>query len=270
MPRRPDQTTRRIRAMHSVSDIGFRSAMEDRYVLEVRPQLGFFAGVYDGHGGIEAVELVAASLHRIFFTVLGTGADATEALAQAYREMEEQLEDVESGTTAVTIFLGNDALTFAHVGDGGILLVQQRPILLTRPHRVDDPIERTRIVAAGGTIEGGYVLRGHRGLMPTRSFGDSYFRRVGVTALPTMGERPVGAEDRYVVVACDGLFDVLAEEEIAAILLRSGGAVAGGEALRQEVFASGGLDNLTILVIEVDREDPPIGGRAGEPRTQGR
>ncbi|MFQ5848214.1 MAG: PP2C family serine/threonine-protein phosphatase [Candidatus Methylomirabilales bacterium] len=270
MEREPDPATARVRALHQISDIGFRQAMEDRHVLEIRPRVGLFGGVFDGHGGTEAAEILAVSLHQLFFEALGTGLSPPQAIRQAYRSAEESLQGVESGATAATVFLRGDALSFAHVGDSEILLVGAGPIALTRPHRVDDPGERSRIVAAGGAIEGGYVVRGVRGLMPTRSFGDSFFRPVGVMAVPVVGERRLGAADRFLVVACDGLFDVLGGEEIARTLLQSSGAHAGGESLREAVLARGGTDNLTILVIELDAGLPHRRRTGGSSRARER
>ncbi len=73
-------------------------------------------------------------------------------------------------------------------------------------------------------------------------------------AEPTVGERRLGAEDRYLVVACDGLFDVLGAGEIAQTLVQSAGAREGGESLRDEVLGRGGTDNLTIVVVEFGTE----------------
>ena len=251
MAYRSDPVTSRIRDIHPISDIGLRRTMEDRHVVEIRPGVGFFGGVYDGHGGVEAAEIVADLLHEAFFQAVDTGLSPPAAFRKAYRVVEDKLERVDSGATAVTVFLRNEELTFGYVGDGGILLVAGQPKLLTQPHRVDDPVERSRIITAGGEIEGAYVVRGLRGLMPTRSFGDTYFRPIGVMAEPTMGEHRLGSEDRYLVVACDGLFDVLETRTIAQILLQSAGARQAGESLRDEVLGRGGTDNLTILVIEL-------------------
>ncbi len=243
----------RIREIYVVSDIGLRGTMEDRYVLEVLPGFGLFGGVYDGHGGTEAVEVVAASLHRLFATNLQAGHHPVHAFREAYRLVEEQLQGVESGTTAATVFLREDEISFAHLGDARILLVGSEPIPLTKDHRVSDPQERARIIRAGGKVADPYVLRGLRGLMPTRSFGDAYFRPVGVTAIPEVGVRRLRPEDRFVVVACDGLFDVLEPPDIADLLLQSAGAQEGAESLRDQVFLRGGTDNLTILVIEFEK-----------------
>lgn len=251
MANRSDPVTFGIREIHPISEIGLRRTMEDRHVVEIRPGVGLFGGVYDGHGGVEAAELVADLLHEAFFQAFDTGLSPPAAFRKAYRVVEDKLQRVDSGATAVTVFLRKEELTFSYVGDGGILLMAEQPKLLTQPHRVDDPVERSRIIAAGGKIEGAYVVWGLRGLMPTRSFGDTYFRPIGVMAEPTVGEHRLGSEDRYLVVACDGLFDVLETKAIAHILLQSSGARQAGESLRDEVLGRGGTDNLTILVIEL-------------------
>ncbi|MFQ6672736.1 MAG: hypothetical protein ACE5KY_05505, partial [Candidatus Tectimicrobiota bacterium] len=68
--------------------------MEDRHVLEVRPTLGLFGGVYDGHGGVEAAEIVAASLHEAFFRAHDAGFPPAQAFRVAYRGVEQKLQGV--------------------------------------------------------------------------------------------------------------------------------------------------------------------------------
>lgn len=231
-----------------VSRQGPRESMEDRHVV-ARGAGGLFGGVYDGHGGAAAAELAAARLHEAFFEALGPGVRPEAAFALAYGDVDGRLRAPRCGTTAATFFLRDGRLTVAHVGDARIVLVGDGGALaLTRDHRVGDPEERVRVLAAGADIAGPYVVRGDYGLMMTRSLGDRWFRRVGVVPEPEVATRPLRATDRHVVVASDGLWDELDTAQVGRVVAAAESPQAAAEALDQLVVAHGGRDNVTILV----------------------
>lgn len=57
------------------------------------------------------------------------------------------------------------------------------------------------------------------GLAMTRSMGDGVAHSVGVTAEPETMEFTLGVNDRYVVIASDGVWEFLSNEDVANIVL---------------------------------------------------
>ena len=85
--------------------------------------------------------------------------------------------------------------------------------------------------------------------MVARSFGDELFRSVGVIATPEVSSRMLTSSNRYLVAACDGLWDVLANAEVAEIVRAATDAQEAATALAREVMSRGGWNNLTILTV---------------------
>ncbi|MBI3988025.1 MAG: protein serine/threonine phosphatase 2C family protein [candidate division NC10 bacterium] len=249
------QGKRLIQGVALVSGIGRRPAMEDRHRLDERAE-GLFGGVYDGHGGEAAVDLITRKLHERFWANLSKDSPPAEAMRQAYQQVDQELQDEETGATAGTFFLAGDRLTYAHIGDVRLVLVSQdKASSLTRDHRVDHPKELERIRKAGAQISYPYIMMGDRGLMPTRSFGDTSFKSVGVIATPEVGTRRIQPTDRFLIVACDGLWDEVSTEEAGLLVRTCQGAEEAAERLRREVWERGGTDNLTIIVVHLEAKD---------------
>ncbi|MFQ5830995.1 MAG: PP2C family serine/threonine-protein phosphatase [Candidatus Methylomirabilia bacterium] len=245
----------RVRDTSVLSEIGLRPKMEDRYAL-VEGAGGLFGGVYDGHGGAGIADLVAMRLHGLFFGAVEEGLAPEAAFLRAYEQMDREARSPDCGSTAATFFIRGDQLAIAHLGDARMILVgEEETEPLTEDHRVDHPKEQERVLRAGAEIDYPYVLRGWRGLMPTRSFGDTWFRAIGVIATPDVASRRLGASDRYLVAACDGLWDVLDNERVAEIVRGARGAERAVNALAEIVFARGGTDNLTVIVVEFNPAD---------------
>lgn len=229
---------------------GRRSEMQDRYVVAPEPE-GLFVGVYDGHGGSRVVDLTREHLHRVFFAVLREGLGAEAAFAGAFDEVDRLTRDEACGTGATAFFLAGSRLVAANLGDGRLVLVKGDGLeAVTRDHRVDDPEELARVLHAGAEIDYPYVVRGDAGLMLTRSFGDQWFRSVGVVARPDVFTRSLEPGDRWLVTASDGLWDELPNDDVAAIVRQAAGAPRAAQALSDAVAARGDRDNLTVVVVD--------------------
>ena len=84
----------------------------------------------------------------------------------------------------------------------------------------------------------------------TRAFGD-FSIKPPVTASPTVTAVPLTALDEFVIIACDGLWDVVSDAEAVAIVvgLGDGDAAKGAEALTAEAVRRGSQDNITCMVV---------------------
>ncbi len=238
-----------------ISEKGLRPAMEDTYYLETNfAGTGWiFGGIYDGHGGVAAADYAARRLHRVFQKQLSTARTPQQAFIESYEiiSSEMRLEDI--GATAVNFLIGNKEIVTANAGDARALVIGEKDMhQLTVDHRLDNPEERQRVERMGGQIMYPYFYRGNQGLMPTRALGDEYFRPVGVTPTPSVTTYRITGDDFMFLAACDGLFDFMSNEEVAACARQFREPAHLLEELKQEVLTNrSGTDNLTIIAVSL-------------------
>ena len=142
-----------------------------------------------------------------------------------------------SGSCAIMVILKNKKCIIANIGDSRcVLFKNKRVIFSTRDHKPNSAFEKQRIELAGGSVyqtqsviplfQNGKqieipwrVLPG--GLSVSRTFGDieSKEEKFGgkknvVAALPDVVEFELNEEYNFMVIGCDGIFDVLSNNEI--------------------------------------------------------
>lgn len=234
---------------------GLRPEMEDAYCLEEFSSY-LLAGVFDGHGGNFAANYASQAL-PIKVKQGIKSQKLIQVLTKAFEEISQEIEaQSESGTTALTILLNKETrqLIWANAGDCRLIIVKiKNPALqLTPDHRVDNPQERERIIKMRiGYVSQGYVMVEDYGLMPTRTLGDAYFKKAGVIATPETGIYNINKEDKYIIMATDGLWDELSNEEVAWFAQKEANPKLAAKKIKQAVFSKGGSDNLTIIVIKI-------------------
>lgn len=237
-----------------------RSTMEDAHVI--LPVLAgdadtSYFGVYDGHGGRHIVEYVEEHLHEDVAQQLRETEDKEQALREAYTLCDMNSRSVESttgGATAVTALVCREGdarvLYTAGVGDSRAVLVRNgRAQRLTVDHRPADPDERRRVEAAGGFFLRDRVL----GILAvTRSFGDHGMKDF-VSAEPFTSKVELQEGDQCLILACDGVWDVMEDQE-AADLVMPLAASAEDQATAARVLVDAAIrgdtaDNVTAIVI---------------------
>jgi serine/threonine protein phosphatase PrpC len=186
----------------------------------------------------------------------------------------------EDGSTAVVAVLRSDGLlAVANVGDSRAVLMRGgRAHTLSVDHKPNVREERLRIERAGGAVVWSGVWRvgaagavggaasggggggGGGGLLAvSRAFGDRPLKLgAGVVATPDVKVVRLGPEDRVLVLASDGLFDVMNAQE--ALLIADGEACASAAARRLAAAAleRGTLDNVSAVVVKL-----AFGGEGG-------
>lgn len=119
----------------------------------------------------------------------------------------------------------------ANVGDSRAVLARGTTAIdLTVDHKPNDPVERNRVEALGGAvtwhgrldeaskpIEGTGVYRVNRTLALSRAMGDRDLRPY-VTSEPDFQHVPFTPEDEFVIVATDGVWDVISSQECVTLI----------------------------------------------------
>ncbi|XP_004492511.1 probable protein phosphatase 2C 65 [Cicer arietinum] len=138
-----------------------------------------------------------------------------------------------SGCTAVTLIKQGDQLIVGNLGDSrAILCTRDRdqliPVQLTVDLKPDIPSEASRIFNCEGRVfaaeEEPDVYRiwmpddDCPGLAMSRAFGDFCLKDYGLIAAPDVFYRKVTKQDEFVVLASDGIWDVLTNNEVINIV----------------------------------------------------
>jgi serine/threonine protein phosphatase PrpC len=258
-----------------------------------------FAAVYDGHNGTLAADHAADRLHFIlatepaFRTCTGDGPPATihregeritAALIHAFESTDKEIltrcrtENGRGGATGVVILRIGEMLYAAHCGDSRAVLCRRGEALrLTEDHKPNLPRERKRVEDLGGRVDFARCWRvivdpgGGRpasGLAVSRSFGDPDFKEPLhlVTATPDVMSERLTEDDSFVILASDGLWDVMTDKRACEIVKNkiatamanaSGGgekvpasflATVAAQGLVQSALNAGTMDNVTAVV----------------------
>jgi serine/threonine protein phosphatase PrpC len=174
-----------------------------------------------------------------------------------------------SGSTVALCLIHHEARTLytANVGDARIVLgctdpdqsasmTKSEAVLLSHDHRADDPVEMKRIDKAGGFCLKGRVVGV---LAVARSLGDFGLKKYVIAKPHTQTHTLISKSDPeehasnhdqyFVVLACDGLWDVITVQEAVDLVRktqRPKHQVA--DELIQHALQRGTTDNVTVIV----------------------
>ncbi|KAK8541825.1 hypothetical protein V6N13_137587 [Hibiscus sabdariffa] len=139
-----------------------------------------------------------------------------------------------SGTTAVTLVKQGPYLVIGHVGDSRAVLATRdkdnslTAVQLTVDLKPNLPAEAERIRSCKGRV---FALHDEPtvtrvwlpdndapGLAMARAFGDFCLKDFGLISVPEISYRRLSEEDEFIVLATDGIWDVLSNKEVVDIV----------------------------------------------------
>ena len=270
--------------MSGVSWTGNKPTNEDRILLGFSIN-DFVKGtlIADGHCGDTCADYLIENMVDCIRAELGeapvTAEAVTEALRSACRKTDEKFIEFAianqnpSGSTCVLtlFFIDSQAGVLisvtAHAGDSRAVVRRTvddpTVVRVTQDHKPDRSDEKVRLINAGGhVVDVGGVWRvftptvvsiGGRalqwGLAVSRAFGDLALKRPVeiVTAEPELTTVTL-SDDSIFVQACDGIYDVLSDEQTIEAALKG-----GPEGVLRAAYGKLSEDNLTAIVVQVKR-----------------
>ncbi len=84
----------------------------------------------------------------------------------------------------------------------------------------------------------------------TRAIGDRRLKQY-VSAVPEISMRQLQAEDEFLILASDGVWDVLSNQEACDLVKSCRNVQEGAKMLTEQAYNRGSLDNITSLVINL-------------------
>lgn len=248
-----------------------RAGMEDALCMLETGQTRIMA-VFDGLRGSR----VSAFAARSVLPILARRLDAQDDVATAIRFACDQVQAkirrldpvVQAGSTATIAVIRQGMLHLGWIGDSPAWLMGDNGICeLVTPHHPGHPSEDARIAEQGGSVRretrmmdsGEEIPWGPlRCYGPDGAGGIALTRALGLPALgpvisnaPTLISRPLAPSDRFLVLATDGVSEVVRPQDLHDILTEKDHARAAAKAVIDQVLQNGAPDNASVIILKL-------------------
>ncbi|XP_028781504.1 probable protein phosphatase 2C 47 [Neltuma alba] len=265
----------------SCSEKGPKQYMEDEFIAvdtlhenlppatHHLPSPGAFYGIFDGHGGTDAALFTRKNILKFITTDSHFPCSIQKAIKSAFVKVDHALADAisldrSSGTTALIAFMMGRSMLIANIGDSRAVLGKRgRAVELSKDHKPNCTSERLRIEKLGGVIYDGY-LNGQ--LSVARALGDWHIKgskgsKSPLISEPELEEVVLTQEDEYLIMGCDGLWDVMSSQcavtTVRKELMQHNDPARCAKALVTEALQRNTCDNLTVVVVCFSQHPPP-------------
>jgi len=231
--------------------------MEDTHVIHFPflgdPSSAFFA-IFDGHGGKDAADIASAEMHTFLEQEISSGQNESmkDNFLKAYQRMDSRLkfDALYMGATAVTCLIrinkDEKLMYVANAGDARAVLCRDgKALRLTYDHKASDVTEQERVQACGGWVS---MNRVHGVLAVSRALGDHAMKQ-SVISEPHFWEDKLSDEDTFVIIACDGLWDVCTDQEAVDLVRGEPDAKKMSDILMKSALDNGAKDNISVMVV---------------------
>jgi protein phosphatase len=204
--------------------------------------------VADGMGGAQAGEVASRVAVETFHGGLRDGADAESSLVVQVQEANSHINELSHrsaehagmGTTITVVYVGEQEVSIAHVGDSRAYCLRDRELLrLTDDHSLVDELIRE------GKLTPEEAEEHPQRSVITRALGPEATVEVDVRSFRGR------AEDVYLICS-DGLTTMLSEAELLDVLLSHESLHDSGEALIAAANTAGGKDNITVVLFRLE------------------
>jgi protein phosphatase 1B len=261
---------------------GWRVEMEDAHSAVIGLPYGLkdwsFFAVYDGHAGSKVAKYCALNLleeitsNKDFTgkdtpppTVNPTEEQVKTGLRTGFLTIDKKMRTVmangedKSGSTAIAVMISPTHIFFANCGDSRSIFSSDGEInYKTLDHKPANPEEKERIQNAGGSV---MIQRVNGSLAVSRALGDYEYKNVpgkGATEQLVSPEPEIGViertdKDEFIVLACDGIWDVMSNEELAQFVRSRLELTDNLEDVCNQVVETclnkGSRDNMSIVLV---------------------
>ncbi|RLU14969.1 hypothetical protein DMN91_012856 [Ooceraea biroi] len=252
---------------------GWRMEMEDAHraipCLEGGLSDWSYFAVFDGHAGaLVSAHSAEHLLESIMQTKEFKAEDVIKGIHSGFLRLDDEMRDLpemssgsdKSGSTAVCAFISPKNIYIANCGDSRAVLCRSgTPVFSTRDHKPVLPAEKERIQNAGGSV---MIQRVNGSLAVSRALGDYEYKNLKdrgpceqlVSPEPEIFVRDRDDEhDEFLVLACDGIWDVMNNEELCDFihsrLLLTDDLEAVTNLVVDTCLYKGSRDNMSIVLV---------------------
>lgn len=262
-------------SVYSISKKGMRNQNEDKDTIIINlnnqdntiARLNIF-GVYDGHGGKFVSKYLSENLPQNFtdknIKLPLSGRYIREKFMdiQTKLEKEHPLEADYCGSTCLIaieyIFDKKRYIDIVNLGDSRCVISKNNIAhVITKDHKPNWPDEKKRLQQMGGEIYYDGVDWRIGALSVSRSFGDIDSKPY-ISVKPDIFRYKLTHKDQLMIIACDGLWDVLDNQEAINFVISQCYDMEGNRInkkiniarmLAELALQKGTSDNVTVIVV---------------------
>ena len=262
-------------SVYSISKKGIRDQNEDKdtIIINLNNQNNNIAkinifGVYDGHGGKFVSKYLSENLPNYFtnknitFPLSGKYIRDSFAITQKNLEKNYPVESDYCGSTCLMaleyIYEKKRYIDVVNLGDSRCIISRNNIAnVITKDHKPNWPDEKKRLQQMGGEIYYDGVDWRIGALSVSRSFGDVDSKPY-ISIKPDIFRYKITRKDQFMILACDGLWDVLDNQEVVNFVVSQCYDLEGNRINKKTNIArmladlalqKGSSDNITAIVV---------------------
>ncbi|KFK29906.1 hypothetical protein AALP_AA7G193700 [Arabis alpina] len=253
---------------------------------------GALCAVFDGHGpGGELVsKIVRNQLPSILLGHMNNHSvtrdwkliceNAFLAMDKRILQLKKTLDCSASGTAAVLAVKHGNQVMIANLGDSRALMIGKSEsgeievVQLTSDLKPSVPSEAERITKRKGRVlalqSEPHILRvwlpteNRPGLAMSRALGDFLLKSYGVIATPQVSTHQITPRDQFLLLACDGVWDVLSNEEVATVAMNSENEAEAANAVTEaaanawrQKYPTVKVDDISVVCLSINKRHNP-------------
>jgi len=245
----------------------FNEAMED-FILIKHPfleienhHLSLFA-VFDGHGGEYVSQYLKENFSEFLKKTINSKYNSrfTQILKESIENIDKYFDNSEEakncGSTGTIVVVNNRNIYCANVGDSKCYYINEsEAIQITEDHNCNNKVEVDTLKNKGVAVFRGRV---YGSLNLTRSFGDTEFKKDGITSTPYIKKIFSDKNDvKFLIIASDGIWDVVDNKKLFQISkeLKEGSSEEFCNNLVNYALENNSNDNISCIVIRFGNKD---------------
>lgn len=256
------------------SKLGVRRTNEDRHTIilnsngqdQTKQTIDMY-GIYDGHGGSHVSTILSDIAPKLFLDKRITYPLHKNHVNKICSNVQKILSDnftaktKECGSTCLMVFKFKyndaDVLNIVNIGDSrAIICAGTAGVALTMDHKPLNPVEKQRITRQGGSVYFDGLEWRVDNLSLSRAFGDTSSKYT--PPIPDLFMHKISKNDKFMIMACDGLWDVVDNQTAVNFVLHfcfDGNGKRINEKLNiaaklaDFALSQGSTDNVSVIIV---------------------
>ncbi|UJR34353.1 hypothetical protein I4U23_021757 [Adineta vaga] len=267
---------------------GWRKSNEDfhRHLVPIDNhhwKLWSYFAIFDGHNGTDTAKNAANLLDKHLIDALngiskGKSSDdlihssqfdlyqLTQIVKHTFLQLDKELVSLvrdQSGSVCIATLIGPEHIYLINLGDSRAIIISKDGKVLeyTKDHKPNVRKEKERILKAGGHVTQmlGDVARVEDQLAVSRALGDYSIDKHLIPASPDIiqFERNSKSTANFLILACDGVWDVMSNEQVASFVIQriSNTSLENiASQLLDHCLHLQTMDNTSVYIIQLDEK----------------